>query len=102
MINNQVWITGKDFGLSVHERNLNIQIKNFQYSEGDLRTLASKSVEKIVPDIDKNLIYLSTKGEGLFVYDMEAEIFSQISTKNGCFQTIFMTCCSTQRAHFGY
>ena len=81
VINNQVWITSKDFGLSIHERNLNIQIKNFQYSEGDLRTLASNSVEKIVPDIDKNLIYLSTKGEGLFVYDMEAEIFSQISTK---------------------
>ena len=44
VINNQVWITSKDFGLSVHERNLNIQIKNFQYSEGDKNSHQTLSV----------------------------------------------------------
>ena len=83
IINNKVWITSPDFGLSVHERNLNIQIKNFKYSEGDLRTIASNSVEKILADIGRKLIFLSTKGEGLFVYDMDDEVFVQIGTKQG-------------------
>ena len=82
-IDGEYWITSPEFGLSVHNEDLNIQSRNYRYKEGDNKTLASKAVDKILYDIEHNTVYLGTRGDGLFRYNLESGYFENISTGDG-------------------
>jgi hypothetical protein len=82
-IDGEYWITSPDLGLSVHSENLDIQFRNYSYREGDNKTLASKAVDKILYDKDRKIIYVSTRGDGLFRYNVESEYFENISMSDG-------------------
>jgi hypothetical protein len=78
-----IYVTNKQSGLSLYENDLNSFVKNFKYNGDATKTLASSTPTKLLYNKDENVLYVGTIGSGLFKYNIENDIFSNLNVEDG-------------------
>ena len=79
--NNELWITNTSTGLYKYdERNLD-QINHYIFDINDKKSITSSSLTDIYEYDDK--LYISTNGDGIFIYENDSAGFSNLTVDNG-------------------
>ena len=79
--NNELWITNISTGLYKYdERNLD-QINHYIFDINDKKSITSSSLTNIYEYDDK--LYISTNGDGIFIYENDSAGFSNLTVDNG-------------------
>ena len=79
--NNELWITNTSTGLYKYdERNLD-QINHYIFDINDKKSITSSSLTNIYEYDDK--LYISTNGDGIFIYENDSAGFSNLTVDNG-------------------
>ena len=79
--NNELWITNISTGLYKYdERNLD-QINHYIFDINDKKSITSSSLTDIYEYDDK--LYISTNGDGIFIYENDSAGFSNLTVDNG-------------------
>ncbi|MEK9613097.1 MAG: SpoIIE family protein phosphatase [Flavobacteriaceae bacterium] len=82
-IDTQFYVTDFNKGLLVFEENLGNFKKSYAYNGDSKKTLASSAPTKLFHDTNSNVLYIGTVGSGLFMLDLEEEIFMKKTVENG-------------------
>ena len=82
-IDSLYYVTNQQSGLSVYKNNFNTFIKNFKYSGNSTSSLATSTPTKLMYIDKEKTLYIGSIGSGLFKYQIEEGIFSNLNLENG-------------------
>jgi len=82
-INDFLWVGTKNDGLKLYKFNFNSFIKDFKYLENNKNTLATSSISNLFHDNISKILYIASKGDGLFKLNLNDTTFNNITVRDG-------------------
>ena len=82
-INDYLWVGTRTEGLKVFKSDFNYYIKDFKYEVNNKKSLATSYITKLFHDQNSKLLYIASKGDGLFRFDLNDSIFSNLTVNDG-------------------
>ena len=82
-INEQIWISNAESGLYLFNKGLDLFVRKFDFIQNDLKTLASGSPSKLHFAKGTDYLFVATKGDGLFRYNLKTHLFNNYTIKDG-------------------
>jgi len=83
MVGNELWVSNTESGLHVFKENIEVEPVLFSTDTINPLRITSKSINKITYNPEKKKVLLSTQGDGLFLFNVNDSIFTQIKTVDG-------------------
>ena len=83
LINSFLWVSDVNNGLRVYNKDFNNYIKNYEYEEGNNRTLASSSATKLFYNDKSESLLIATRGDGIFSLNLKDSLFTNTKVDNG-------------------
>ena len=77
------YLTNRQSGLSVYKENFSSFVRNFKYDGNSSRSLSSSTPTKLMYIDKEKTLYIGSIGSGLFKYQIEEGIFSNLNLENG-------------------
>ena len=82
-INDFLWVGTKNDGLKLYKVNFNSFIKDFKYLEKNRKTLATSSISNLFHDNTSKILYIASKGDGLFKLNLNDTTFNNVTVRDG-------------------
>ena len=83
LINSFLWVSDINNGLRVYNKDFNDYIKNYEYEEGNNKTLASSSATKLFYNDKSESLLIASRGGGMFSLNLKDSLFTNTNVDDG-------------------